>query len=266
MLMRFCSDEIDQISQAYMEGASMREIALQMRASPTTIKNVLVGRDVSFRSVAETATLTYSRSIPITQSLLETIEGELLGDGSIRHYRHISSFVFSSKHKEYAQWLSNFFIREKVELGRSGVYPVVWFDERIQKTCIRFSFYTRGTSEFRAIGDRWYRNGTKIVPPDLHLSKTSLLHWWLGDGSRDKYDGFGRLCTDAFEEHEVYFLSSLLNDLVAIESTVILRKNPNGTEVLRIYIPRLDLDKMLSFLGSAPLACLAHRWGIQEVC
>jgi hypothetical protein len=263
--MKFNEEEIQEIADDYASGMSARQIALCRKTSDWTIRKLLALKRVRLRSLKETGCIRFYKSIPMTSQLMEIIDGELLGDGGIINYKYGSSFSFSTKHNEYAIWLASFFSKENVDFVGSGVRMLRRFDKRTGKRRIEFNFRTKSTSEMKEIGQRWYKGGRKVIPLDLSLSNISLLHWWLGDGSRDKKSGIGHFCTDAFTEREVCRLSRLLNNLIGIESRVVKRKNPNGNGVFRIQVSRLDLDRMFDFIGDAPLTCLAYRWSHRRV-
>lgn len=246
------------IVQEYQSGSSITALALRYHMSWLTIRHLLLDANVPLRTLREAQRLCRRCSAPMSTELQERVKGELLGDGRIVVGKHLSYFVFASKHREYAEWLLSWFKQERVPIGKGGVCRVEQYDARTMKTYTRYTFRTKSTEEFHSIGVTWYVNGVKRAPPDLLLSKLSVLHWWLGDGSIG--NGCGHFCTDCFTADVVSKLSLLLNELFGIDSRVVQRKNPNGEIVHRIYMRKTSLTKMLDEIGHSPIACLAYRW------
>ncbi len=62
----------------------------------------------------------------------------------------------------------------------------------------------------------WYPNGTKIVPRNLQITPTILLHWFIGDGSYN--DTEISFSTHSFPPNDVDWLVYLLNKTLGIKS------------------------------------------------
>src|SRR5206468_3127331 len=65
--------------------------------------------------------------------------------------------------------------------------------------------------------NKWYPNGKKIVPLELKLTPTTVLHWFMGDGTTSFIKNTNRveltLCTNGFNKIEVIFLKKLLSEI-----------------------------------------------------
>ncbi len=249
-----------ELVEQYMAGQSIASLARKFHMGHLTVRRLLESNGVAVRSPEEQKRLSRTRSVPMSHQLQERLVGELLGDGRIILGKHMSPFSFASKHIEYAQWMASLFSLEHIPLAKGGVKRIEQQDARTGRTYMRYAFLTKGTVELHAFGAAWYAAGKKSIPTTLVLSKLAVLHWWLGDGTIGRRCGF--FCTDCFTSQEVERLSKDLNRLFDICSRPVRRRNPNGNEVFRIYLPRVSLVKMLNSIGMPPLKCLAHRWKI----
>lgn len=155
----------------------------------------------------------------MNKRLLEIINGCLLGDGCIYakkgkyHY-----FSYSSKSKEFLEWLKRFFdefeIHSYISLSnkKTNVYSLGFYINTQKES-----------NELMLLRQKWYiqENGKtrKIVPKDLELTPTTLLFWYLGDGSlirRKKKDSRVPpivLATCCFSKEDVDFLIKKLAEL-----------------------------------------------------
>jgi hypothetical protein len=110
--------------------------------------------------------------------------------------------------------------------------------------------------------NEWYKNGVKIVPKGLNLTKMMLLHWWMGDGFINKRSRQAYICTDSFQSKEVLYLVGKINELVGTNSKLKYRKNPGGAVIPRIYFSKTDIKLFLNFIGESPVKSLEYRWRI----
>lgn len=78
------------------------------------------------------------------------------------------------------------------------------------------SVWSRNTVQFKDIFEQWYINGTKLVPKNIQMTPTTLLHWFIGDGHRRESKIL--FCTHNFTSTDVEFLSNLLNKTLGISS------------------------------------------------
>src|SRR6185369_10572698 len=77
---------------------------------------------------------------------------------------------------------------------------------------------TLNYAEFVREHARWYPNGRKIVPRDLHLSPVTLNHWFCGDGRGGDAKGTLGFCTDGFSPEDVGFLVDHLRLDLGVEA------------------------------------------------
>jgi len=151
--------------------------------------------------------------------LLETVNGALLSDASIRvrdnnyHY-----FALTAKDKKFLEWV-------KKILERFGIHNTYLVLNSKLTNVFTLGFYMNKCSskELLLLRENWYKkiNGktVKVLPKDLRLTPTTLLFWYLGDGSliRRKNDPnrvpFIVLATNNFLKEDIDFLIQKLKDL-----------------------------------------------------
>lgn len=119
---------------------------------------------------------------------LSVIEGGLLGDATLRcrdNYSLIANPYFKrcNKFLDHVEWVAN-------QCFHTDSFARIKFnhryDARIKKYTDSWCFESLTHKELRPIFDRWYpenNNRVKLVPKDFVLDTTSLLHWFLDDGS-----------------------------------------------------------------------------------
>jgi len=151
--------------------------------------------------------------------LLETVNGLLLSDASIRvrdnkyHY-----FALNAKDKRFLEWVKKILKRFRIH----NTYIVL--NSKVTNV-FTLGFYMNkcSTKELLLLRENWYKkiNGktVKVVVRDLKLTPTTLLFWYLGDGSliRRKNDPnrvpFIVLATNSFLKKDIKFLIQKLKEL-----------------------------------------------------
>jgi DNA-binding XRE family transcriptional regulator len=150
--------------------------------------------------------------------LLEIINGTLLGDASIRVWKgKYYYYSLNAKDRNFLEWC-----KKLLEKFNIPTYVVV--NNAISKVfTLGFYINARQKPELLSLREKWYKkiNGKiiKIIPRDLKLTHTTLLFWYLGDGSliRRKNDPnrlpFIVLATNTFLRKDINFLIQKLKEL-----------------------------------------------------
>jgi DNA-binding XRE family transcriptional regulator len=146
----------------------------------------------------------------------ELIYGNLLGDASIRSDKSkYFTYQIVAKDKKFLKWLKNFFKEFGIKC---------WISKNKTELFL-LGFYINSCPfpELMSLRKKWYRkvNGKilKVIPRDLKLTPTTLLFWYLGDGSlvRRKNDKnrvpFIVLATNNFLKEDINFLVKKLKKL-----------------------------------------------------
>lgn len=191
----------------------------------------------------------------ITQKVLE---GCLLGDGHLSVPGIHPVFSYLSSSKQHAEFVHSFF-KEYCSDNYQEVKRSEYFDNRTNKTYVRYSFRTRANKIFDDIYKKFYVNKLKIVPTDLEINKLMLLFWYIGDGELESSNGYIKLHTNCFSKDEVLFLC----DKLKCFNSKILRKEKSKEEYL-VTIPRNRVKLFLSFIGDCPFSDYSHKWKFVE--
>jgi hypothetical protein len=201
-------------------------------------------------------------NIIISDSFIELLYGELLGDGSIICSKTLQgSFRESFGHDklEYANWLKDIFVKNGALIYGNKIYRK---KPSGKSKNISYSFGTKFYVEFGDIYNKWYinknkelsyfnnRNNIKIIPKDIILTPKILLHWYIGDGSINK-NGGSVLYTQGFTWTEVEFLRFKLLDF-GIKTT-------HGKQNI-IIIPRYYTHRLIEIIGECPVECYKYKW------
>jgi hypothetical protein len=181
-----------------------------------------------------------------SSNTLDVLTGSLLSDGSYRKTKNNqnSSFTHLCKFEEYIDFLIS-------ELDFKVKKNKVFGYGKYNKGKEYFTIYSQANSVFTGLRNKWYPNGKKIVPKDVELNRTVLLHWFLGDGTLDNQDGV-IFCSDSFTETDNMYL---IDKLKKMGFDAYLKKDKN-----RIVIPNKSVFEFFNFIGESPVVCYNHKW------
>jgi DNA-binding XRE family transcriptional regulator len=215
-------------------------------------------------------------------NLLDIIKGSLLSDASVKldTYKNSKYFTFrlTAKDKNYLEWVRRIFNRFKIHCWITHDNKV----SNVHSLCFYINTSPRHFSqELLNLRDKWYKkiNGKtiKTVPRDLKLTPTTLLFWYLGDGSliRRKNDDTRVppvvFATNSFLKADVEFLCEKLKELglnfyIAKDSSLRGFRKERKTEYL-LYSSTQDgtpfrFFKLIGFECSKEIAnCITGRKG-----
>lgn len=185
----------------------------------------------------------------ISDEALEILDGELLGDGSVSHTQTNACFSHTMANLNYAKLLYD-------KLKTVGL-PLLALEPVPARNGGKPQLRTRTSCNisFTTLRHRWYPDGKKIVPPDLRLTKTMCLHWYLGDGYIEQ--GTVKLSTCGFTEIEVIRLAAMLTDLGFKSSR---NRRSGGHFVVRMS--KEASPRFLQWIGSCPAEGYEHKWNL----
>lgn len=180
---------------------------------------------------------------------LEVINGCLLSDGCITKTIRAKNYYFthSSIHESY----SNLLIQElRIPLHKNvkpaGIQTIIG---RKYKCSESFEIRSPNSPTFTKMRSKWY-DENKIIPSDIEITPTCLLHWYLGDGSINGNIGL-KLCTQGFTIKDNNYLIQKLNKLDFCAKL--------GYDN-QIFVPNKRVYEFLNFIGPPPLDCFAYKW------
>jgi LAGLIDADG DNA endonuclease family/Homing endonuclease associated repeat len=186
--------------------------------------------------------------VDVSKEAIEIIEGELLGDGSMEQHSN-ACFSHSTANFNYAKLLHGKLETTGLPLrplepvpARNGGKPQL----RTRTSC---------NISFTTLRQRWYPYGKKIVPSDLHLTKTMCLHWYLGDGYVEQHTV--KFSTCGFTETEVVRLAALLTTLGFKAS-----KNRRSGGHFVVRMSKEAAPRFLQWIGPCPAHGYEHKWNL----
>ena len=195
----------------------------------------------------------------IPNSILHTITGNMLGDGSI------SLSKFNKGAGKYSMTMDvyslnylhhlNDNIYSKITNTNLYAYPNILLPQHRGKEITQYHFKTKTHPLFTTLHSLWYKwdneknKFIKFVPLNISemFSEISLAYWIMDDGY---FDSYGRtktvlLCTESFSKEECIILQSLLEKL-NIKSTLKIRDKINNR--YRIRISKTSMDRVISLV------------------
>lgn len=192
-------DEAQIIHLYVNEKLSETEISRRFGVSQQLIGRRLSANNVMRRTSSEAcALLSDDRDL---SSMSELVDGLLLGDGSIESKNGKTGRLSIGQAGPRRPWVDQLH-SEFCKFGvTSSLYDRSGGPTIIKgKNCVNADARILRTHTYTWFGEqwqRWYPNGTKIVPLDVKLTPLSIALWYFGDGigSTNKYVSF---CTDSF--------------------------------------------------------------------
>lgn len=188
--------------------------------------------------------------IDLSGKATEFIDGELLGDGTLRGFKETAAFTYSSKYKEYINYISE--TLKSFGIKRAGKilkhHNKEW-DKYVYK------YHSIRYAELLPLQKKWYPNGKKVVPPGIKLTPLTVRQWYIGDGQleiREKHNPRIKLMTDCFSPDDVNMLRKKLERL-NIRSIHMVPRN-------RIYIPPSCVNDFIGYIGNCPVECYQYKW------
>jgi hypothetical protein len=182
------------------------------------------------------------------QTQSQILDGLLIGDGYIPRNQSLFYFGQCRRNREYVE-----------HVARQLDIPADRVRDRARKPDARTGriyecseLRTLSHPHFAGLRQRWYRDGRKVVPEDLRVSREFLLHWFLCDGSCSvlRNSAHLMLCTDSFTAKEVESLKDLLGQ-VGIESHM-----TGG----RLRVRQKSIARFYEYVGESPVECLVYKW------
>jgi len=196
----------------------------------------------------------------INEGLIEWIDGFLLGDGCINfanNYRN-SRFRIGTSSPEWTQYaMSGFLMYQPSNLKKWGK-----IDEKHPNHLYDIATLTHPDIVHQA--ERWYSgpNQSKVVPPDVRIAPTSMLLWYLGDGSltyiKDCNTYVVRFATCAFPVDNLENI--LMPKLRALGLDCSRDESKND-----IRIKAASIGRFFDIIGhKSPISCYDYKFDIPD--
>jgi len=232
--------------------------------SPATVYNDLIKYNIPVRSKSESVSLVtrpinYNKTY-LNSAMIEWIDGFLLGDGSIRFstnkYRKTKNpgycrFSVASVKKQWMRYAISKFKVYNIKHEHKKRYN----NERNPNTL--WINRTNGHPDITKQAIRWYPHPEciKRVPKDIVITPTSVLLWYLGDGSLVNNQNI-KLATCAFSDVEIqkYLIPKL-------EAHGIRCYISHWKKYPYIIIRRNSVGRFFFFIGKkSPVSCYDYKF------
>lgn len=227
------------------------QIAKLCRISHRTIHRWMIKYDIPRRSASEAVHLGNANHCTLFKEAIEWINGELLGDGSLRSRSlYSASFGYGSKYIEYIKYISD-------TLKSFGIKQSGKIIKRIDKKLNNITYHYESCDyvELLHIRKKWYQNGKKIVPKDIKITPLTLRQHYIGDGSLRCQKG---------KRPRIFLYTygfSIFNVRLLIKRLIIL-----GFKVTRhpssniISFSSSSTKDFLNYIGKCPVKCYQYKW------
>jgi hypothetical protein len=230
--------------------------------SVSSVYNTIVLYKIPLRNKSESVSRSKSTldidSSFLNEKLIEWVDGFLLGDGSIgfrkRDYMG-SRFSFGSSEKQWTELAMsglndyNFTAPKHSEHTKNGKKTYTWNSQ------------TKSHPDIVSQAKRWYPNGIKKVPEDVRITPTSILLWYLGDGSFTAFGGNSShllLATCAFDPSDIENILMPKLKALGIESIRTQQKND-------ISICSTSIKVFFDIIGhKSPISCYNRKFDVPE--
>lgn len=194
------------------------------------------------------------------------INGCLLGDGSLRSYSRSDQSIprFECKHalREHTVYVATLLFSDKPE---DRVFEETLYHKQLgrQYTCYILRSLTH--AYLKPVIDEWYPEASgyrKVVPGSLRLDATSLLHWFMDDGTVQRNQA-GRniccvfFCSESFSKQDQEMLVGQMNSLFDLQAYLQPYRAGSGW---RIRIPSTSVKQFFSIVGPPPIEAVSHKW------
>jgi len=248
------------------DNLSLNKIAKLLSCDRNLVKSRLRKSNIRLKNLTKSEQIRegVKISVPINDYLVEVLNGEMLGDGSLISPSGFQAyFSIETKQKTWVEYLINIFEKSNIPFKSNPV--------RYRESKNTYGFNTRSTVELGTLHKIWYNNNKnynqakpsgwnnrkyiKTIPKDLKLTPTSLLHWFIGDGTIKNGKYSGKLCSNGFTYEEVEFLRLRMKEDLDINTTH-YKSNAIG-------IPLRELNKLVNIIGKCPIKEYEYKWNVK---
>lgn len=226
---KICID-VETLKQWYLnDRKSTVQIAKELNCDPASVRYLLKKYEINLRNLSESHLSDYNFC-----GDKDVVWGSLLGDGSILCRNKKTGQGSASFSKANIGYDHIFYVGSEI-LGEDPSSRIYEYVPKLSQNTT-FKFTTLCCDWFSSEYERWYSKGKKIVPKDLLLNKTILLHWFLDDGC-SVWKGKARnrcavsFSTESFSKKECLFLCDQLKQIFGIDAYLSKSHGGHGSKV-----------------------------------
>jgi len=243
-----------EIVSLYNSGISGVVLAKKYFVNRKTIYRILRKYNIRIKTNSESHNALYKDTSKLNVNTVNYLNGWLLGDGSlVSTNTPQTNFTLTTIHKEYANYV--------YKILNQDIRCEIYNDKRDKyKNNIAYIISTKRTKHLKEIYNRWYKNGTKMVPDDLDLTKSTISNWIMDDGSLDKSHNTIHLYTCSFSIREIELLVEKLKKIANNNHISIC----NYKKYPYIYVGKKASAVLIDYVGRCPTKCFEYKWDMGE--
>lgn len=262
-------NDADWLRNKYIEEqCSTVEIGKLVGAKPGSVGAALHKHGIPTRNWSDSQTKNFDDGLVLNESVLI---GSLLGDGQLRPYNRQSNISvprFKKKNKFYDHVC--FVAKALFTKWEDRIFTV---NGKLNGNIFQhFEISSYAHRELVDIYRKWYPASVgykKVVPDDIVLDSTSLLHWFLDDGYSLRVKGakyktvFVVFCSESFSPDHQMFLCETMEKTFGLKTKLLRLKN-RGTGY-RIKVPTTEVEHFFDLIGPCPaeVPSMAYKWKVK---
>jgi hypothetical protein len=228
-------------------------IANELNCHPTTIQKQLKKYGIPIRNHSDCQIKNKNNDFIFN---LDVITGCILGDASLKkeHKNGNARFTKTNKHKEHIEFVANSLFKN----SKKHIKPEIRKYKNKKLTYFRIN--TNRNKQLTELYHDWYPKSVKIIPKNIKITPTVLLHWFLDDGYSyyvNKKYLFVNFCSECFTKKDQLFLCEVINDNFSL--------NANITKCIwgygyRIRITSKKVHEFFDIIGKSPIKVFNYKW------
>ena len=251
-------DNIDftSIIEKYQSGSSLNKLSSIYGINITSLRYHLMKMGVTIRGVKESVQgLNYKEPIELTEEFTEFLTGCLLGDGGLRIMKKGVNpyFNYTDKHKEVIDYIGERF-------NKAGIR----FTIRKYAYTGYYSLQTEVRPEFLDLYKLFYANGPRKTLPEIKLTMTSLLWWFIGDGSSVRTQKARTHHGQISCKYRSESILGQLSEITGTECRYYSYTDKSGRSYGNYHINNKGFKRFLELIGPCPLPCYEYKWVLRD--
>lgn len=229
--------------------------------APSGIYSAIKRMGIECRSISDGISLANATLDPscshLSEKTIEWIDGFLLGDGSIglvNKNQQSFRFTMGSVKEQWTKYAMD---------GLYSYHPSMPKQSgKVSKKNPNICWLSNSLThpDIRQQRSRWYPKNNKCVPKDVRITPTSVMLWYLGDGS---------ICSDIESNYSAVRLATCSFSVEDIEDILIPKLFSNGIESARdkskndIRIRTSSIGTFFDFIGhTSPIQCYDYKFDV----
>jgi len=262
----------------YVEEKHSTEQICRLAGAKTanSARQSLIRNDINVRNISEGLTCNREEDGFILN--IPVIEGSLLGDGFLSIYNKKSSisnpcFCKKNIHRDHIEYVYKQIFNKNIVKIKKEIYSKK-NDKRFKRDIYQ-SYFIRSLShkKLKPLYEKWYpkwNNYKKVIPEDIDISPTSLLNWFMDDGTsyqRRKNSKIKQiliiLCSECFTKNNQQMIVDKINKEYGDISRVVAynyKYKDKYCKNHRIRIRQSQTSVFYDIIGSCPVPSMEYKW------